>query len=201
MADITDVGDAIVQVIALIAYPSGISQPSMTGAPIVIYQGWPNDQQLPIDLKAGMVHVSVFPRPNDKVSSVTMGSDWVEISNDGKSGIALAEIRRQTRTYQITVWANNFSIRDPVASALDSALAMVTRLTLPDGTKGILAYVNSAQNDDEQKIGIYRRDLFYSVNYATTLNQSYKTILEADSNVTVAAVGNLEIGRFNVTNH
>ena len=197
MADLTDVGNALVQLIATIAYPNGTTNPSVVGAPVMVYQGWPNAQQLPIDLKAGKVNISVFPRPNDKVTSVTMGnSDWEEQSNDGTTGNAILEIRRQTRTYQITIWASCFDQRDPVASAIDSALSLVTRIDLPDGTQGILSYVNSTQDDDQQRMGIYRRDLFYSVNYATTATVAEKAILETNLNVSVAATGDITIGAF-----
>jgi hypothetical protein len=186
MADITEVGQALVAAIALAAYPNGTAQPSVGNCPILVYQGWPNPQQLEADVQTGKVHISVFPRPGDRVTSVMLGdTEWLEQSNDGTQGVSIREIRRQTRTFQITVWASCFDRRDPVAKAIDSALAAVTRLTLADGSQGVMTYVNSTQDDDQQKQGIYRRDLFYSVNYATTQTEADYAVKHTQTNVSV----------------
>jgi hypothetical protein len=151
----------------------------------VTFQGWPDPVQLESDLKASKAQISIFPRPGDHVTVVMAGdSDWQEQSNDGTVGVSIREIRRQTRTFQITVWANCFDQRDPIAKVLDSALGAITRLALPDGSQGVMTYVNSAQDDSLQKQRIYRRDLFYSVNYATTQTEADYTILHTATNVT-----------------
>ena len=148
----------------------------------MVYQGWPNPQQLASALAAGAVHISVFPRPGDRVTSVTSGEgEWIEVSNDGTTGSSMRELRRQARTFQVTVWANCFDHRDPVAKALDSALAAISRLVLPDTSIGVLSYVNSTQDDDQQKQGVYRRDLFYAVDYATTQTENEYAIKEIDT--------------------
>ncbi|HHW4679810.1 MAG TPA: hypothetical protein ACQGQH_10395, partial [Xylella sp.] len=152
--------------------------------PILIYQGWPNPQQLEADLRAGKVHLSVFPRPDDRVTSVMAGDgDWQEQSNDGTQGVSIREVRRQTRTFQITVWAHCFDQRDPVARAIDSALAAMPRLMLADGSQGVMTYVNSVHDDSQQKQGLYRRDLFYAVNYPTTQTETTYAIKEIDASI------------------
>src|SRR5260363_296186 len=60
--------------------------------------------------------------------------------------------------------------------AVDGALATLSRLRLPDSTEGIMAYVNSVQDDGWQKQRIYRRDVFYAVNYPTVQTQTYPVI-------------------------
>ncbi|WP_287496907.1 hypothetical protein [Pandoraea sp. CB10b_02] len=186
MADITEVAQALVDVLAQAAYPNGTAQPSVGNCPILIYQGWPVPQQLEADLRSGKVHISVFPRPGDRVTTVMAGDgDWQEQSNDGMQGVSVREIRRQTRTFQITVWASCFERRDPVAKAIDSALASITRLSFPDGSQGVMSYANSVQDDSQQKQGIYRRDLFYAVNYATTQSETDYAIQHVQTNVSV----------------
>ena len=76
MADITDVSNALVTVIAGIVYPNGTSQPSITGVPVLVYQGWPDAVQLRADLAAGKVHVSVYPQPNMLRIVDSAKSDW-----------------------------------------------------------------------------------------------------------------------------
>ena len=199
MADVRDAGDALVQKITAIVYPNGTASPSITGIGVLIYQGWPLEKALTDDLAAKKAHVSVFPRPNDKVTSVYQGDeDWVELTNNGVTGTALRELRRQTRTFQIGVWASCFDARDPLAAAIDAGLAAVSRINLADGSQAIISYVNSRQVDDQQRAGIYRRDLFYAVNYATIQTETDYAILHNTTNATALENG-ATIGTITVT--
>jgi len=63
MADLSDVSDALVTLIAGVLYPNGTGQPSAPGVPCRVYAGWPTSAQLDADLAAGTAHVSVFNRP------------------------------------------------------------------------------------------------------------------------------------------
>lgn len=180
MADVTDAGAALVTLIAAVAYPNGTVQPSVTGDPVKVYQGWPNAAALADDLKAGTLHVSVFPTKASKVTSVLMGEmDWEESGTTNSR-----EVRRETRQFQITVWAPCFDKRDPLASAIDAALSATARLTLADGSTALLSYAGSVQHDEAQKAAIYRRDLLYAVNYATVQTQTLTPISHTTTNVT-----------------
>jgi hypothetical protein len=75
MADLTDVANALVSAIAAIVYPSGTGSPSIAATPIVVYQGWPNPQQLDADLATGKCHVSVYPRPEERITT-RYAPDW-----------------------------------------------------------------------------------------------------------------------------
>ena len=168
MADQSDAATALVALISGAVYPLGTASPSVTGGAIKVFAGWPNPDALLKDMAAGTVNVSVFPRPGEKITSIMLADgEWTEDSNNGTTGVISREARRQTKTFQITVWASCFDHRDAVANAVDVALAVTSRLTFADGSAGLVSFVNSTQNDDQQKAGIYRRDLFYSVNYAT----------------------------------
>jgi len=266
MADLVQVADALVQKIADIVYPNGITSPSVTGVPIVVYQGWPLESNLSEGLKAGKVHVSVFSQPNEKILPVTirewvtvaMGSPTVTATASGNSiniggavttpfvtqhiavvvdnlsvsypvkptdtlstittnifnliapyygsiqiinnsiilpesanlravrvgitGTAKRLVRRQEKGFHITIWANCFDSRDPIAELIDAELAGTDRLLLADGSLGILRYRSSTQDDSLQRQGTYRRDLFYTVEYATyqTQTQTQITSTEVD---------------------
>lgn len=86
----------------------------------------------------------------------------------GVTGTAVREVRRQERSFQIGIWADTPAHRDSIAQAIDPVLAFTTFLALPDGTSGRLIYRSSMVSDQLQKDRLYRRDLFYSVEYATT---------------------------------
>ncbi|MDY7525491.1 hypothetical protein [Sphingomonas sp. 10B4] len=168
MADQSAAANSLVTLISAAAYPLGTASPSVTGDAVKVFAGWPNPDALLKDMAAGTVNVSVFPRPGEKITSIMLGdTEWIDDSNTGTTGVTSRELRRQTKTFQITVWASCFDHRDAVANAIDVALSITTRIILSDGSTGIVSFVNSTQNDDQQKAGIYRRDLFYAVNYAT----------------------------------
>src|SRR5260363_181614 len=124
MADLAEVEQALVKHISQAAYPNGVDQPSVAACDIAVFQGWPKLEALSAARDAGHVQISVFPRPEERVTTVTADDGgWDEQSHEDKTGIGLREIRRQTRTFQITVWANRPDARDCVAKAVDGALA------------------------------------------------------------------------------
>lgn len=86
----------------------------------------------------------------------------------GGVGSAVQELKRQEKDFQLTVWAHSPSLRDQLGSAIDSAFAENSDLTFPDGSHGVLLYARTIQSDQLEKAGAYRRDLIYSVEYATT---------------------------------
>jgi hypothetical protein len=73
MADISDALTLLTNTIAGIVYPNGTASPSITGAGIRIYPGWPIGQQLDIDLAAGVCHVSVFPSQQERNTTRYLG--------------------------------------------------------------------------------------------------------------------------------
>lgn len=96
----------------------------------------------------------------------------IEAARVGTTGTAIREIRRQERVFQISVWSDTPAHRDAVIQPVDIALADTQFLTLADGTAARLIYRNSPVTDNNQKAKLYRRDLMYSVEYATTQTAS-----------------------------
>jgi hypothetical protein len=252
MADLTDVSNALVALVAQTLYPNGTGQPSVAGIGIRIYPGWPNPQQLDSDLKAGIANVSIYPRPEERNTTryskdwkplavnaptltltingqqVTVGGTvptannpqnvaviangqsftYVATLSDTLTGIATAlsalissgipgttnagpiitlpntarisatrigtngtmirELRRQERLFQITTWSDTPDHRDAVVKPTDVALAATPFMTLIDQSAARMIYKGSPITDQYQKDKLYRRDLFYTVEYATT---------------------------------
>lgn len=79
MADLSDVENSLVALIAAALYPNGTGQASAPGVPVVVYPGWPNASSLDADLAAGKAHVSVFPTPLEHNTS-RYPRDWHEQS-------------------------------------------------------------------------------------------------------------------------
>jgi hypothetical protein len=112
---------------------------------------------------------ALIPGATSSGAVVTLPSGvTVTAARAGGTGQMLREVRRQNRTIQLTVWANSPTNRTAVAKPLDDALAGMEFITLLDGTGGRLLYRSSPISDALSKVQIYRRDLFYTVEYATT---------------------------------
>lgn len=92
----------------------------------------------------------------------------------GGQGRIVRELERQERIFQITIWCGTPEQRDAVAPFVDLTLKGAGRIngrefiTLPDGCEGRLTYQRSLEIDTDQLAGIFRRDLLYCVEYATT---------------------------------
>ncbi|AOY93828.1 hypothetical protein BKK79_19985 [Cupriavidus sp. USMAA2-4] len=91
----------------------------------------------------------------------------------GGAATRLREVRRQDQEFLITVWANCYDSRDPLAAAIDATLADTNRITLPDGSFGTLRSrpLANSWDDSSQKERIYRRDLCCWIEYSTTVAQ------------------------------
>lgn len=79
MSDIIDVQNTLVAIAASTVYPNGAGSPSITGAPIILYPGWPDAAQLDSDLTAGKVHITVFPTATES-NKTRYPKDWVQQS-------------------------------------------------------------------------------------------------------------------------
>ena len=78
------------------------------------------------------------------------------------------QTRRQRQLFRLTAWCGEPGRRDGLAGVVDGALSALDFLDLADGTRGRLLYRGTASADAPR---LFRRDLFYAVDYATTLQQ------------------------------
>ncbi len=106
------------------------------------------------------------------------------VARVGAVGTAVRETKRQKRSFQITFWCPNPAVRDQIVPPVDQALADIDFLSLPDGTAGRLIYERSKVSDRVEREGLYRRDLFYSVEYGTTDSQAAAQIVAELINLT-----------------
>jgi hypothetical protein len=121
-------------------------------------------------------------------SSINVGPKGrIEAARVGGFGTVVKEIRRQERIFMLTVWAGTPALRDTIAAAIDAELAGQEFLTMPDGYAARLIYKNSPVVDALQKAVIYRRDLNYSVEFATTTSEQAAAVIapKLTGNVTI----------------
>jgi hypothetical protein len=98
----------------------------------------------------------------------------------------ISENRRQRQLFRVTLWCPSPALRDAAAAAIDAALAAVQFIALPDGTSGRLLFHGSIVFDQAENAALYRRDLHYTVEYATTLAAVLPTMIFGDASFAVA---------------
>ena len=79
--------------------------------------------------------------------------------------------RRQQQTFKVVCWCPDPATRDAVGSTIDAALSAIDFLGLADGTSGRLLAVSSTVSDRWEDATLYRRELVYSVDFATTVSK------------------------------
>ncbi len=104
------------------------------------------------------------------------GAENLEARTVADGGV-LMELRRQEQVFRITAWCPDPVSRDAAAAAIDASFAGRRFLDLPDGTQGRLLYVGTAVFDQSEDAALYRRDLLYSVEYATTQSATQPAML------------------------
>ena len=106
MAELSDVYNAVVALVAGALYPNGTTQPSAITAGVKIYPRWPNSTELDADLRAGLVHVTIYPPPNMERVTTRNPRDWV----DQFKGVPTitATVSGSTVTIGGTVTAGNY---------------------------------------------------------------------------------------------
>ncbi len=80
------------------------------------------------------------------------------------------ETRRQRQRFAVTCWCADPATRDAIGSTIDAALSAIDFIGLADGSSGRLLFVASVTSDLWEDAALYRRELTYSVDYATTIS-------------------------------
>jgi len=132
---------------------------------------------------------SLIPGASSSGPVVTLTGAHSVFARVGGIGTSIKETKRQEQQFQITVWAPTPATRDATAKQIDSILSDATNMALPDGSAGIIRYAQTLQTDQLEKAGLYRRDLIYSVDYATTQEQQFAEAIAPALNIVNAQTG------------
>ena len=97
----------------------------------------------------------------------------------GGTGAMIRELRRQKQNFMVTFWCPDPDTRDAIVPAVDLALTEPAYITLPDGSAGRIIYAGTTPSDRGENENLYRRDLIFSVEYATTQTQAAYQIVSA----------------------
>lgn len=100
------------------------------------------------------------------------------------------ESRRQEKDLRVICWCPTPSIRDAVAASIDLAIDQFSFLVLPDDTEARVVYKHTASYDQAPNALLYRRDLVYTVEYATIAIVTQPSMLFGASDIN----GNITYG-------
>ena len=90
---------------------------------------------------------------------------------------ASLEARRQRQGFRLTAWCPTPELRDSTCAILDVAFATTPFLTLADGSAARLQFMSTTSFDERQDALLYRRDMLYMIEYATTLVEIQPSML------------------------
>lgn len=96
----------------------------------------------------------------------------------------LNETRRQAQGMRIACWCPNPASRDTVAGLLDAALSQMNFIVLPDTSSARLQFSGTTTFDQSQNANLFRRDLLFIVEYATTITQTLPSLFAGDARIT-----------------
>ena len=115
---------------------------------------------------------------------VQAAGSWLTIPSGGlvsarvvTGAQATREVRRQEQVFRIVCWCPTPEMRDAVSAAIDQSLASTTFIGLPDGTQGRIRYIGTVVFDQAEDALLYRRDLNYTVEYATIVIEMQPAML------------------------
>jgi hypothetical protein len=136
-----------------------------------------NDTMASIAAGLAALIAASFPGTTSAGSVVTVPTGRQITARIAGQGTVITETKRQEKSFQVSVWAPPCNVassdadawRAAVINVIDPILSSSPRILLPDQQYGYIHYERSITMDTAQAEGLYRRDLFYWVEYATTL--------------------------------
>lgn len=92
---------------------------------------------------------------------------------------AIEELNRQERVLMITCWCTTPTIRTALGSAIRVYLDQQYRIPMTDGIYANMWYSHTNEIDMLEKSLVYRRDLNYKIQYATSATETTTTITDS----------------------
>ena len=137
---------------------------------------------------------ALIPNATTSGSVITIGGTVFDLVAQVSAVVSLqAEIARQKRVFMLTAWCPSPTVRDTICKAVDVAFKAFPgrRILLADGSYGVIIYRGTLETDDASLRNLFRRDLRFEVEYATTQQTSGNTI--TNTQVTLTPVSGITI--------
>jgi phage tail protein X len=111
--------------------------------------------------------VSDYPSVTATSSTITFPTTSTLQARLGAPGTMGQVTHRQKHAIIVSVWAPTPALRNALAAAIDVVMKENIRITLPDTSEALITYDRAIQSDNFETATVYRRDLYYNVEYAT----------------------------------
>lgn len=103
-------------------------------------------------------------------ATVTFPTTRPITARTGTLGSYLIAPRWQVQGFKVTIWASTPAIRDTLSKLIDPAIANTSFLPMPDGLSARIQWRNTYSDDCPQKELLWKRDIFYTAQFATTIS-------------------------------
>lgn len=153
---------------------------SLPQAVMVIYNG--NGYSYQVQLGDTLTTIAtalalLIPNATSLGAVITVLSPYQLIGRISTDYTASEELARVDRVFMITIWAPDENTRFILGNAIDVYMKLNYRIPIPaDNYFAQVFYHSTDDFDDLDKSLIYRRDLLYTVQYATTLTNDFTSI-------------------------
>lgn len=145
-----------------------------------IYSVQPTDTLTSIATGLATLLAVTFPGTTSSGPVITLPANTVPVvARVGTTGVVTTEWERQSQRIQVTVWAADPTSRSQAAAAIRTGFSQIAFLNMPDGYAARVRSNGSTLSDILEKAKTYRRDLFFDVEYATTVTQTLATVVAA----------------------
>jgi hypothetical protein len=124
-----------------------------------------------VSIAAALAALIVVDRPCTSSGAViSIPNARTIVARVGSVSNVAAEWSRQKKRFQIRAWCASPTLRAQIVDAILPGLAPMHFITMPDGYSARIRYQDDAPIDITQKSLLYCHDLFYEVEYATTVS-------------------------------
>jgi hypothetical protein len=148
----------------------------IAGVPF-IYSLQTNDTLTSIATALAVLINAQYPGTTNSGAVITLPGSFEPTVNVGATAQMATEWERQQQRLQITIWAPDPTSRTNISKAIKVAFSQITFLAMPDGFGARVKYVGTAMTDTSERANLYRRDLIYEVEYATTVSQTATNVV------------------------
>lgn len=110
---------------------------------------------------------------------ITLPNYYSIITRIASNYTASEELAREDRIFMITCWCPNESVRYLLGQAIDIYMKLNYRQVMPDNYFAQVFWHKTDDTDQLDKALIYRRDLMYTIQYATTYTGNFTPVTDA----------------------
>lgn len=128
---------------------------------------------------------ALIPSASAVANVITIPAAFSLIGRVTVTGESIMEFKRQQQLFQVSLWTVSYVARAACAPIIDKSIGFLKRFVLPDNFFAAINHMHTKEFDQFDKTPVYRRDLVYQIEYATTQTEIDYTITDPYANITI----------------